>query len=111
MPGQVLTSVAVPANGRTDIMTGTPHEFPDITGNKVTVAAVSEAAGGQVQLSFGTNIVLEEGRATLVAANINPIIPDNVVASGPALPGERIRVFLINTTGAPITMTGLVDLS
>lgn len=112
MPGQVLQSVLVPANGRVDVMTGTPHEFPDAPrGNRVTVAAVSEAAGGQITVSFGSKIVLEEGRLTTVAANINPVLPDNTVASGGALPGERLRVFLINTTGAGVQMTALVDLA
>lgn len=111
MPGQVLQSVAVPANARVDIMTGTPHEFPDVRGNKVTLAAVSEAAGGFCTMSFGSKMILEEGRLTTVAANINPVIPDNTISAGGALPGERIRVFLINTTGAPVQMTALVDLA
>ena len=111
MGGQVLIAPIVAANARVDIMTGTPHEFPDARGNRVTVAAVSEAAGGQVTVSFGSKLILEEGRATLVGANVNPVIPDNIVAAGGAMPGERIRVFLINTTGAPITMSALVDLS
>jgi hypothetical protein len=111
MGGQVLQAVSVPANSRVDIMTGTPHEFPDARGNRVTVAAVSEAAGGRITVSFGSKMILEEGRLTLVGANVNPVIPDNVVGSGGALPGERIRVFLINTTGAAVVMSALVDLS
>ena len=111
MPGQVLPSVLVPANGRVDVMTGTPHEFPDARGNKITVAAVSEAAGGQCTVSFGSKLILEEGRLTLVGANVNPVIPDNTIAAGGALPGERIRVFLINTTGAGVQMTALIDLA
>lgn len=111
MGGQVLASQSVPANSRVDVMTGTPHEFPDARGNRVTVAAVSEAAGGQATVSFGSKLILEEGRLTLVGANVNPVIPDDVIASGGALPGERVRVFLINTTGAAVVMTALVDLS
>lgn len=114
MAGQVLSRVSVPANGRVDVMTGTPHEFPDARGNKVTVAAVSEGAAGsgQMLLSFGTRTILENGNLTApVAAGTNPIIPDNRIGSGGALPGQRIRAFLINTTGAPVLMTALVDLS
>ncbi len=113
MPGQVITRVQVPANARVDVMTGTPHEFPDSTGNIVTMAAVQEAAAGAglVTLTAGTRQILEDGNLVAVAAGVNPIIPDNVVAKGFAGPGERIRAFLINTTGAPVFMTALVDLS
>ena len=114
MPGQVLRRVSVPANGTVDVMTGTPHEFPDAIGNKVTVAAVSEgaASSGQLTLAFGTKQILETGNLTApVVVGTNPVIPDNVVASGAALPGERIRSILINTTGAAVFMTALVDLS
>lgn len=114
MPGQVLTRVSVPANARVDVMTNTPHEFPDPTGNIVTVAAVAESALGGTGLATvtaGTRQILEDGNLTAVALGINPVIPDNVVARGAAGPGERIRVFLINTTGGPILMTALVDLS
>ncbi len=114
MPGQVLDRVLVPANGRVDVMTGTPHEFPDPGGNAVTVAAITEggAGSGTLTLSSGTRTILESGNLTLTAVpGTNPIIPDNVVARGAALPGERIRVFLENTTGLPVEMTALVDLS
>ena len=114
MPGQVLERFQVAANGRHDVMTGTPHEFPDPRGNRITVAAVTEGAAGSGQLSVlaGTRQILENGNLTLVAvAGTNPIIPDNKVAQGGALPGERIRVFLINTTGAPVWMSALVDLA
>ena len=114
MPGQVLTRVSVPANSRVDIMTGTPHEFPDPAGNVIRAAAVSEGAAGsgQLTLSAGTRQILENGNLTApVAAGTNPVIPDNTVGSGFASPGERIRAFLINTTGAAVFMTGLVDLS
>lgn len=113
MPGQVLSRVLVPANARVDVMTGTPHEFPDPMGNVVTVAAVSEGAAGSgnLTLTAGTRQILEDGNLSLVAAGVNPVIPDNVVARGAAGPGERIRAFLINTTGAGVLMTALVDLS
>ncbi|MEE8551612.1 MAG: hypothetical protein V3T08_10205 [Gemmatimonadota bacterium] len=114
MPGQVLTRVSVPANSRVDIMTGTPHEFPDPMGNIVTAAAVTEGAAGSglLTLSGGTRQILEDGNLLAVPViGTNPIIPDNTVARGAIAPGERIRAFLINTTGAPVIMTGLVDLS
>ncbi len=113
MPGQVLTRVSVPGNGRIDVMTGTPHEFPDPGGNAITVAAVTEgaAASGTLTLSSGTRTILESGNLTVAALGINPVIPDNVVARGAALPGERIRVFLENTLGGATIMTALVDLS
>ncbi len=114
MPGQVLSRVSVPANGRVDVMTGTPHEFPDPMGNIITMAAVTESAVGGTglgTLTAGTRQILEDGNLTAVALGVNPIIPDNVIARGAAGPGERIRAFLINTTGAAVFMTALVDLS
>jgi len=113
MPGQVLTRVLVPANSRVDIMTGTPHEFPDPTGNIITLAAVTEGAAGAGLATFtaGTRQILEDGNLVAVAPGVNPIIPDNTIASGAAGPGERIRAFLINTTGAAAFMTGLVELA
>lgn len=114
MPGQVLDRVSVAANGRTDVMTGTAHEFPDAQGNVVTVAAVSEGAAGSgtCTVTVGTRTILEAGNLWAPAtAGHNPTIPDHVVARGVALPGERIRVFLNNTTGAAVIMTALVDLS
>lgn len=115
MPGQVLLRVSVPANGRIDVMTGTPHEFPDARGNRITVAAVAEGANpgdGQCTVMAGTRTILENGNLTgPVAAGTNPIVPDNKIATGGALPGERIRCFLINTSGLAAWMTALVDLS
>jgi len=113
MPGQVLTRVSVPANGVVDVMTGTPHEFPDPGGNVITVAAVSEGAAGSgtLTLNAGTRTILEAGNLLApVTAGVNPVIPDNVVARGAAMPGERIRAQLNNTTGAAVIMTALVDL-
>ncbi len=113
MPGQVLTRVSVPANARVDIMTGTPHEFPDPMGNVITMAAVTEGAAGSGlgTLTAGTRQILEDGNLQIVVAGNNPVIPDNVISRGAAGPGERIRAFLINTTAAAVLMTGLVDLS
>ncbi len=114
MPGQVLTRVSVPANSRVDIMTGTPHEFPDPQGNRIRLAAISEGAAGSglASLKAGTREILDEGNITApVTPGNNPVIPDNLIASGVAAPGERIRAFLINTTGAAVFMTGLVDLA
>lgn len=113
MPGQVLDRISVPANSRVDIMTGTPHEFPDAQGNIVTMAAVTEGAAGSGlgSLKAGTREILDEGNLQIATAGNNPVVPDHVIARGAAAPGERIRAFLINTTGAPVIMTGLVDLS
>ena len=83
-------------------------------GNIITVAAVSEGAAGSglVTVTAGTRQILEDGNLLAVpVAGTNPIIPDNVVARGAAGPGERIRVFLINTTVGIVEMTALVDLS
>lgn len=113
MPGQVMASVLVPANGRTDIMTGTPHEFPDAGGNIVTVAAGTEGAAlsGTLTVSSGTRTIMEAGTLTILAAGIMPIMRDQLMSRGVAMQGERIRVFLENTTGAPVQMSALVDLS
>lgn len=114
MPGQVLTRVTVPANGSVDVMTGTPHEFPDPGGNIITVAAVSEGAAGSglLTLAGGTRTILENGNLLApVTAGVNPVIPDNVVARGAVMAGERIRAILQNTTGAGVVMTALVDLA
>ena len=114
MPGQVLARVAVPANGQVDVMTGTDFEYPDPGGNAITVAAVTEGAAGSglITLAAGTRRVIERGNLRLEATpGLNPVIPDDVVARGAAMPGERIRVLLINTTGAPVNMTALVDLA
>lgn len=119
MPGQVLRRVSVPANDRLDIMTGTPHEFPDRRGNRITVAAVTEGgpASGTCTLMAGTKTILEAGNIGLAGhvnpaiIGINPVIPDDKIGFGGALPGERIRCFLTNTTGLAVIMTGLVDLA
>jgi len=114
MPGQVVERVSVAANARTDVMTGTPHEFPDAQGNVVTVAAVTEGAAGSLTctVTVGTRSILEAGHVNgPVTAGFGPVLPDNVIARGVALPGERIRVFLQNTTGGAIVGTALVDLS
>jgi len=89
MPGQVVERVSVAANARTDVMTGTPHEFPDAQGNVVTVAAVTEGAAGSLTctVTVGTRSILEAGHV-----------------NGPV-------TFLQNTTGGAIVGTALVDLS
>jgi len=108
--GVVMKRVTVAANSETDVMTGTADEFPDISGSLVSVAAVMEAAGGELTVRLGNRTILEKGPLALVGANIAPKVPDDLkVVEEPAIPGERIAVKLINTTGAGILMSALVQ--
>ena len=82
MGGQVVKRVTLAAGATSDVMTGTPHEYPDARGNKLTVAGVTNTVGGTVTVQAGTRIIAEDVALTVAGANVMPVIPDNVVAVG-----------------------------
>ena len=107
----VGSRVSVPANSVVDVIAGTEFEFPGPRGTVVGIAAVTEGAGVVLDVTFGQKRIADGIPLELVAANIAPRIPDNLRVKDAAMPGEKIRVLLRNTTGAAVVASALVDLT
>lgn len=106
----VLRALTLGAGLTQDVMTDTEYEYPpSARGNVITVAANTQVAGSTLTVSLGQRVVLEGAPLNLVAAGINPVIPDNIVVRDVARPGERIRVRLTDG-GAGGVSTALVDI-
>lgn len=68
----------------------------------------ASAVGLNMSLIIGTESVLEDQEVN--AQNRMPIIPDDFMAEGGALPGDRIVLRYRNTTGGAITTFSRVEI-
>lgn len=107
----VAVRQSVPANSEVDVIAGTPYEFPGPAGNVYTVYAVTEGAGVVLDVEFGSKVLARGTPLTLVGANIAPRTDQDMRVREGALPGEKVRCVLRNTTGAAVVASALVDIS
>ena len=100
----IRRAITVPAGGVNDnALAGSPFEFVGQAA-QVEIAAVRETAPagvGTIEVTFGPQVQLEPGPlATEQAAGLGPLLPDNILVSDIAAPGDRLRVGLRETGGA-----------
>lgn len=108
----VTRNVNVPANGEVDILAGTEHEFPGPRGNSITVAATTDVAAEiELDVTFGSKRIVTAASLRAAGANGVPLLPDDVKVRDFAMPGEKIRAVLRNTTGLAARGAALVDIS
>lgn len=89
-----------------NVLSGKIFEFvsrPSI----VKLYATGSAVGLNVTLVIGTRVIIDDQEVN--AQNRMPIVPDDFFASGGAMPGERIKLSLRNTTVGAITAFTRLD--
>lgn len=89
-------------------LTGKSQEFvnePSI----VSYFGTASAVGLNVTLIIGDEVVIDDQEVN--AQNRLPIVPDDFVARGGALPGDRIVLKYRNTTAAAITAFSRIEVS
>jgi hypothetical protein len=100
-------SASVAANTTVaNVLAGQSKEFitePSV----VTLAATGSAAGLNVTMIIGDEIVVDD--QAIGAQNHFPVIPDDVLAQGGGFPGDRIVVKVRNTTAGALTPWIRVD--
>ena len=92
----------VPAGGSlVNVLTGSAFEFaPDA--EEIEVYATQVSGGGILvaDVQFGSSVQMEQGPlADEIGAGQGPRIPDNLLVSDVAVPGDRLKVSLRETAG------------
>jgi hypothetical protein len=98
----------VAANSVVDnILAGKLFEFaqrPSVIGLYATAAAV----GLNASFLIGNEVLLDDQEMS--SANRFPLVPDDFLAKGGALQGDRVVIRLRNTTGAGIVVISRVEM-
>jgi len=102
----IMKTVTVAANTTNDnLLSGSAFEFARARGI-MSEGVAAAAAGQQVQLQAGSDIIAEEFEAPVLTRY--PIIPDEMYFGDVVENGDRIIQRVRNSTGAPvITRTAL----
>lgn len=73
----------------------------------VRLSGCASAVGLNMTLIIGEEVILDDQEVN--AQNRMPLIPDDVIVEGGAMPGDRIVLKYRNTTGAAITTFSRID--
>ena len=109
---QVGDATSIAANSTTNVMSGRLFERVGGRGAQLKAYAVQlTGAVGAVQATFiaGSDVITQEQGLVLRAGGRQ--IPEDSVGAGVGLPGDQILLNLINTTGAAIIVSWLVDIT
>lgn len=75
----------------------------------IQLYATAAATGLNVSFIIGGRVIVDDQEIN--AQNRMPIVPDDFLAAGAGIPGERVVVRLRNTTGAAIITFTRLDLT
>lgn len=105
----IQKEVSVPANGTVEnALSGSAFEF--LRRNAIVSCGVTGAAAGiEVTVQSGGDIVLEESPAAIKTTY--PIIPDEMFYNDVGVAGDRLVVRLRNTTGGAVVARVLVQIT
>lgn len=105
----VRRETVIPANDVVDnILTGSIYEFMPRNA-ALNIGNTASAAGLTVSVNSGSDTVLEE--APVNPTGVPPVIPDDMDVQDVAAAGERLVIRARNTTGGPLTLYTLVQIS
>lgn len=98
----IMTYIASVAANTTvaNALSGKSHEFVNEP-TVVTIGVAGSAVGLNTSLIIGEEIVVDDQEVPV--GSTLPAFPDQVLAQGGGMPGDRIIVKLRNTTGGAIT--------
>jgi len=91
-----VTTLAIGATVE-NLLSGLSFEFPEANVNVVIAATMPTGDDVDIQVQFGSELVMERSAVSVeAAAGRGPIIPDNVVLSTPSIAGRRLAVTAFN---------------
>jgi hypothetical protein len=97
----VETSVG--ANATVNLFTGRQGELIDDAGAEVEIYAVAAATGVLLHaVVAGRRIAPGSAIPAWAAANRGPVVPDDIMAQGAGIRGDRCIIEAENTTGAAV---------
>lgn len=105
----IQRSIEIAANSANEnILSGSAFEF--LRGNSiVSMGLVGSADGLVANIQSGADIVLEE--SALAVSTDFPIIPDEMYYNDVGVAGDRLVIRVRNTTGAPLTVRAIVQVT
>ena len=105
----IQKEVSVAANTAIEnLLSGSAFEF--LRGNAIVSIGVTGDDNGMVcNIQSGADIVLEESE--IQVKNSFPVIPDEMYYNDVGVVGDRLVVRVRNTTGAPITVRCIVQIT
>ena len=110
MPSLRFTTTALAAGGIVqNLLTGSKFEYLPSPA-AIIVYAVADAAGVQLELTFGNVIECDQMDLPVAAATVGPLISDHRVASGIAAAGDRLQIKLQNTGAGATNIRTFVDI-
>lgn len=110
MPSLRFTTTALAAGGIVqNLLTGSKFEYLPSPA-AVVVYACADAAGVQLELTFGNVIECDQMDLPVRAATVGPLLSDDRIASGVAAAGDRLQIKLQNTGGAGTNIRTFVDI-
>jgi hypothetical protein len=99
-------SVSVAANGvSANVLAGQLYEFVN-PGTQVTLSCTGSATGLRITFICGVPVINDQA---INLQNRFPIVPDDIITSGP-MPGGRMVLTARNTTAGALTFFWRVDL-
>lgn len=106
----VRNETSVPANSVvSNIMAGTLYQYLPWNA-ALNIGLTADATGILATVTTGQDTLLEESPVDILA-NLFPVIPDNMSLQDVAGAGELVTIRLRNTTGAPIIVRTLVQIT
>lgn len=108
MPKMTFYNAALGGGATTpNLVAGALHEFLRRPG-MVRFAIVASAVGITARVLIGDRTVLDA--MPVSAANHFPVFPDDITVEEAGLPGERISIYLTNTTGGALNAWTAIDI-
>lgn len=105
MPAIRVTQALAANQTVTNVLTGSAFEFAG-QAEEVEIAITATTADVVADVQFGPDVQVESAPVpTEVAAGRGPVIPDNILISGIAAPGDRLKVQLRETNGVAASAT------
>lgn len=105
MPTIRVTNTNIAANATVFPLTGNQYEYLPFNA-RVEFAVIASAAGIDVTVYSGSDVLQQSGPATVKATP--PVYPDDFLLDDVAMAGERLNVVLRETAGAATTDTETV---
>lgn len=106
----ILKRTALAANGTAEPVTGDANEFVS-SPSQVEVGIVADATGVLASVFSGSDQIADEVPVPVATINTAPKYPDDFFATDAAVPGDRIRIKLRDTSGAARVVYSCVKIS
>lgn len=95
----ILKRTVMTASGTSSPIEGDANEFVQVP-SQVEVGIVADATGVLADVFSGSDQIADQIAVPVATINTNPKYPDDFFAVDAAMPGDRLRVRLRDTSGA-----------